>query len=1045
VAGHWACYRPAAIVSRMDGHRTTGEPEASAIRIDIANLCLWRRNDAAVDERLDLPPKAFNILRYLAENAGRLISHDELLTNLWRNVHVQPEVLKSHILAIRNALGDKSSNPRFIETLRGRGYRFIGHLDGLTSLERPLDADIALGAFVERAEPLRTLLAHFQRAAAGEPQTMFVSGEPGIGKTALVQQFLTQARSRHDLIVAQGQCVEGFAGTEPYYPVLDALGQLCRGAGSVGVIRTLLDVAPSWAAQMPASISFGQRMALRQQIVSDPRTRMVREGCGLFEALAKEHPLVLVLEDLHWADFATIDFLSALCRRRSAARLLLIGTYRPEDLTTARHPLRRMTHDLALHQYCGEIELAPLSADAVGEVLTGGIESEQAAAAFTHLIKERTGGNPLFMRVTLDYLQEIGEVSRSARGWRPLVPLSQLASEAPPTLARAIQATIEGMSEDQRRALEAASVCGVHFDPVTVARPAQMDEISFETICETHASGMLRRDRLLTLPNNQIVRTYSFTHVLYQQVLYEQIGQMRRASLHLTIGERLEEIFPPDQRADLAMRLAQHFASAGVWDRALDYLRSALRNATSRFSSADALAILEHAFQLAAHLPDSARIPAEIEFLEWRGAIQALGHDPLGHDTYARMAELARLQGDIDAQCRALVGLAYIASWRDLSISHQVLDDVLKLCDDHPNPIQRDIIRMTAYTRRLWNSGWNKKDAFKCEESFNRLEHCDDRPTIARAHMNFGMLCLISARYRQARDLVDSSYRLFYETSQSVFEAEIVRAAWMRHIGAPWGRFSLGEFGAALDDFSASMVAFESGGDAVAVHFIRVFQGALHYHMMDFEGVLRACGPAAFHPAESYQSPPAGNTPLQHRIALIYCGLAEAGLGNNNLALDHLRVAEAEMDRRPVHLDWYWRLPLEWGVVNVLIATGDYLAALARAERLCELAGQSDERTWQGLAWEANARAAQSCGQVTKAMGAVESALAACDGVEVPLAEWRVHATAASVFTALGDDQRAGSHLRLGDVARRRLIESLREGDPARQQFERRSAELLGI
>src|SRR6202012_2628091 len=139
-ASRWAYYS-ARRLNHMDVHRT-GESES--FRIDVANLCVWRRNGAAVDERLDLPPKTFDVLRYLVENAGRLIGHDELLTAVWRDIHVQPEVLKSHILAIRNALGDSSSNPRFIETQRGRGYRFIGSLGGLTPpAARP---EAALGA-----------------------------------------------------------------------------------------------------------------------------------------------------------------------------------------------------------------------------------------------------------------------------------------------------------------------------------------------------------------------------------------------------------------------------------------------------------------------------------------------------------------------------------------------------------------------------------------------------------------------------------------------------------------------------------------------------------------------------------------------------------------------------------------------------------------------------------------------------------------------------------------------------------------------------------
>jgi DNA-binding winged helix-turn-helix (wHTH) protein/tetratricopeptide (TPR) repeat protein len=1017
--------------------------ESALFRIDLVNLCLWRRSAAGGgDERLDLPPKTFDVLHYLVENTGRLVTHDELLAALWGDVHVQPEVLKSHILAIRNALGDKSSSPWFIETQRGRGYRFIGEMKGIAASAPAPQAPVELGVFAGRAEPLRELLALFQRAASGEPQTVFITGEPGIGKTTLVQHFLRLALGRHDLVAAQGHCFEGFAGVEPYYPMLEALGDLCKGAGKTRVVRTVLELAPSWAAQMPAQISLGQRASLRQQIVPDPQSRMVREACNLFDALATDQPLVLVLEDLHWADFATIDFLSALCRRRSSAKLLLIATYRPEDVTTARHPLKQMTYDLVLRKYCNEIELAPLSTAAIGEVLTGSTESEPASLEFTRLVEERTGGNPLFMRVTLDYHFERGEISRTAQGWQPLVPLNELASEVPPTLARAIEARIERMSDEQRRVLEAASVAGTRFDPLTAARAAQMDELSFEAICESLTVGTLHRDRLLTLPNNQIVRAYAFNHALYRQVLYDRIGQVRRSSLHRTIGERLEEIYPPDRRGDQAVLLAQHFASAGDWARALDYLRSALRVATDRFSCPDALAILDYAAEQAVHLPDGARIRAEIELLDRRAAIQAVGNDPKARETYAQLADKAGRHGDVNTQCRALIGLAYVSSWHDLSLSLPVLNEVLKLCDKQSDPIQRDIVRMSAYVHRIWESGWNRADAGKCEAALARLKDYGDRLTTAWAQINFSMLCLVSSRYRESHDLVDCSYRLLHESPQNVVEAELVRAAWMRHIGMPWCLFSFGEFGAGLADMNASITAFESGGDASAAHLLQVFRGALLYHAMDFEGVLRHCAPAVALPLEHYRAPTIGDLPLKYRVAQIYCGLAEAGLGNNAAALDHLRAAEGEMARQSVHLDWYWRLALEWGMVNVLIAVGDHPTALLRAERLCDLAAETDDRTWQALAWEAHARAALSGGDVTKAIDAVGNALAACEKAEVPLAEWRVHATSASAFGALGDNRRAGTHARLGAAARKRLAESLPEGDPIRLIFERRSGSL---
>jgi predicted ATPase/DNA-binding winged helix-turn-helix (wHTH) protein len=628
-------------------HRITEAVGMASFRIDLDNLCLWRNSGTGSDERLNLTPKTFDVLRYLAENSGRLITHDELLTALWPDLHVQPEVLKTHILAVRTALGDDSSSPTFIETQRGRGYRFIGQMTGFAPPgNRPLAA-LDLGVFAGRIGQMRELLALFQRATSGEPQAVFISGEPGIGKTTLIEQFLGKVTGHQDVVVAEGHCIEGFAGPEPYYPILEALRALCQGGDKTRVVRALLDLAPSWATRLPDQFPAGQRPPARGPLVPDAQSRLVREACGLFETLARERPLVLVFEDLHWADFATIDFISALCRRRSSANLILIGTYRPEDVRIAGHPLKRMTQDLALHKYCFEIELDSLPVAAISEVLTGNAEGEDVPSDFTKLIKERTGGHPLFMRVTLEHLLQRGEVSRTAHGWRLLVPVNKVASEAPPTLARVIETKIESMTDQQRRVLEAASVAGTSFDPVTTARAADLDELSFEATCESLTPSTIHRDKLMALPNNQLVRTYRFNHAVYRQVLYDRIGPVRRASLHCALGNRLEEIYLTDRRGDLAVRLAEHFACARDWPRALDYLRSALRIASNRFAHRDTLAILDRASELVANLADSARIPAEIELLLWRAATRILANDPQARESYVQLGAKAGEHGDI--------------------------------------------------------------------------------------------------------------------------------------------------------------------------------------------------------------------------------------------------------------------------------------------------------------------------------------------------------------------------------------------------------------
>jgi DNA-binding winged helix-turn-helix (wHTH) protein len=1011
--------------------------EASSFWIDRDNLCLRRSRAGGEDERVRLTPKSFNVLRYLADNPGRLVTHDEMLEALWPGVHVQPEVLKTHILALRTALGDTISSPRFIETERGRGYRFIGRMRASPSPAGKPGPAVDLGMFAGRADPMRRLLALLERAAAGERQTAFIGGESGFGKTTLVQQFLAQASTHADFVVAQGQCVESFAGAEPYFPIFEALGELCKNAGA-GAARALEAMAPSWAAQMPAQFSAAQRTALQQQAMTGAPSRMVREACSLFEALAAERPLILVLEDLHWADFATIDLFSALCRRRSCAKLLLIATYRPEGSTAAQRPLQQMTQDLALRKFSTEIELTPLSAAAIAQIVSGGTGDEADSSEFCQFLKKRTGGNPLFMRVLLEHLLQNGEVERNGLGWRPLIPLGQLASETHPTLRRAIETKFEGMTNEQRRMLEAASVAGDHFDPATAARAAEMDERSFEAVCEGLTSYTIRHDRLLTLPDNRVVRTYAFNHAVYRQVLYDRIGPLRLVELHRVIGERLEEIYSPELRDDLAIRLAQHFALARDWSRSLNYLRSALRIANSRFARRDALAIVGRAVELAANLPDSARILAEMEFLERRAAIEAAAHSRAALDTYAQLRRIAAGHGDLRTECRALIGLSYAVSWDDLNGSLRVLEDLLAICERQSDPIERDVTQIFAYARRIWGGGWNRDDAARCEEALIRLRVSGDRLAIARGLAGFSLVCMISTRYREARELVVESLRALGEEPRHLVEADLARIAWMRHVGVPWALFSSGEFGAALAEFDATIATCEKDGDLAAARSFKIYRGVFLFHAMDFEGVLQACGPMSGLVSDNVELA-GGVLPVERRIALIFCGLAEAGLGHGVVAMDYLRAAEAEMARQAVHLDWYWRLALEWGMVNALIAVGDNPTAVSRAGRLCDLAAQTDEQAWQALAWEARARSVLALGKGSEAMADVARALIACDGVTVPLAEWRVHATAAMVHKAAGDIPLATKHSCLGAAIRERLAGTLPQADPLQSTFVRRS------
>jgi DNA-binding response OmpR family regulator len=324
-------------------------------RLDTINQCLWRRGEAGEEERVLLTPKAFSVLRYLVEHAGRLVTQDELLDAVWPDTFVQPEVLKYQIADIRGKLGDDPKNPLFIETLPRRGYQFIAAVhDGAAAEPEATSVTGSGGALSELWDCLR-------RSFDGERQIVFIPTEPGNGKATVAHEFQHQAATNvPGLRAARGQCVEGYGSKEAYYPVLEALGQLCRGSGGNSVVRTLAEQAPTWLVQFPALVKPEHRETLQQEILGATRQRMLREIGDALNTIASGTPLLLVLEDLQWADPFTVDLISAVARSRTPAKLMLVCTYRQADIAVSGHLMKTLKPDLLIHRLCREIALEPL-------------------------------------------------------------------------------------------------------------------------------------------------------------------------------------------------------------------------------------------------------------------------------------------------------------------------------------------------------------------------------------------------------------------------------------------------------------------------------------------------------------------------------------------------------------------------------------------------------------------------------------------------------------------------------------------------------------
>ncbi len=513
--------------------------EFDPFQLDTVNQCLWRKNVDGDDEKIRLTPKAFAVLRYLVEHAGRLVTQNELLEAEWPETFVQPEVLKSQILDIRHALGDDPKNPRFIETLPRRGYQFIAPVG-----EAPAPAHLSVewpgSAIVGRNPQLNQLDSYLQRGLGNQRQVVFVTGETGIGKTTLIDEFVRRVAADFPGIrIARGQCVEGYGSKEAYYPMLEALGQLCGNSGGDTIVQTLTAQAPSWLVQFPAHLRREQREMLQREIVGATRERMLREIAEALETISSDKPLLLVFEDLHWADPYTVDLISVLARRRAPGKLVLIATYRPVDATLAQPSLKTVKQDLLVHQLCREIPLVPLTKSEVAEYLALEARSVVVPLDLAELIYRHSEGNPLFMVSILEHLRERSLIAVDNGTWQIKAPLESIHLETPESLRQMIELQIEQLSADEQRVLEVASVTGVSFITNPSLLGTTVDQENFENICEGLArrQHMVRRTESRKLADGTISHCYEFVHALYREVFYRRQAPARRARLGLHVGK----------------------------------------------------------------------------------------------------------------------------------------------------------------------------------------------------------------------------------------------------------------------------------------------------------------------------------------------------------------------------------------------------------------------------------------------------------------------------------------------------------------------------
>lgn len=953
--------------------------EFQPFRLDVHNQCLWR-----AELRIPLTPKAFSLLEYLVERSGNLVSQSELIEKLWPDTFVQPEVLKTHIRDLRAALGDDARKPHFIETQHRRGYRFVApvHDEAPPPSLPPQNPPLVVG----QEEQLAILNGIFRDACVGRPQLVFITGEVGIGKTTLANSFErnvleddTRAR------VIRGQCSEGFGASEPYYPVLEAISSLLRLPGHETVVDALARHAPTWLAQFPAILD-QQDQSLYRDIIGATSERMLRELCDAMEVIASGAPLVMIVEDVHWADPHTIDWFAALARGNRTAKLMVIATFRPVQLALSQSPLRTLKQRLLATKLCREVAVPPLTRSAMHRYLGCKSPSGKVPSEVAELVVGHSEGNPLFMKAVLDHLLAHGFLVEECGQWIAHLPAAKTLQIMPDTLRQFLEAHIDfELSETERIVLTAASACRVSFAAAYINTAAEMNQEDVEVICDrlSRHKHFVRAMRSIEFPDGSISSQFEFVHSIFREIFYRRATPAGRLRLHREIAQRIESLYA-GRHEQVASTLAYHFEKCSAWAKVPRYLLMAAQTGARRFAYEDASRDLERALQLLQKAPE-----AEAEGLRGDILYHLASNYTLSDHLDAAIKALeaataaAAHSGDNRRRVEILMQLAFtvcrMSGKRCVDAAGQALE--ISLADE--DPCFRAQVRLDTCFWRVACGKWDSENANECAKAVAELGKYGDRVALSRGQMTYGIVQFLSSQYAEGLATLSAGFPALIDVGDSNYSRTLITETWLL-------LFS-GNIGAALEKAHAHMNSAVRNGNQIRKYIWQLQVAWIHQQALDWLGAKELCTQAML----VLQAPE--NVTVQYQC-LILLGTAEVNLGILEHAREHLAQAAVLLDNDGAYLHWYIRMQLHYAETELALRTGDLAAAQLRAEKLLRASLATAERTWQALAWDSCARVKQLAGDLGDARECIDKALAVVNEFDVPLARWHVYKTAMQVI-----------------------------------------------
>jgi DNA-binding winged helix-turn-helix (wHTH) protein len=539
----------------------------------------YELDEALLELRLDgstvpLGPKPLLLLIHLVAHRHKVVSKPELQAIGWPDQRIVDEAaLRQQVSEIRKALSDPARISRWIRNAPGFGYQFIGKVEERPAVGQPDASTESVGyttAFVDRDAEMAQLRGALQTARTGRSRIVLLHGPPGIGKTRTALELAAEARQA-GFDVHRGRAHES-AGAPPYRPWIEIFRGLEGSRGATELCSAAGNSMQGLALLVPHLLEEASPAAtsVRSQAESErERFRLFDSVTTFLANLARRRPLLLILDDLHWADEASLLLLAFLAQSAVPAPLLIVAAHR--DLGTAIEGPHEQALARIRREFSAEsIALLGLTSESVGKMLRATL-GVAAGEAFVEQVHASSGGNPLIVSEFARFLAAQGVSGADPRG----------SISVPDGLRDMVWNWISERSEPCRRLLQLASVIGTQCSLPLLRRTFQGSvEQLLEALAEAEHCGLLVRDS----PG-----LYRFAHGAIRETLYDDLEDLQRVALHRSIGEALETIHGPTERLS---ELAHHFSEAAVLgceERAVDYARRAAAEARALLAYEEAV------------------------------------------------------------------------------------------------------------------------------------------------------------------------------------------------------------------------------------------------------------------------------------------------------------------------------------------------------------------------------------------------------------------------------------------------------------------------